>query len=133
MQPLIHKASINLVSSSIPSQVAPGDAATLHLTHDETIAVILTLSSRWPFGWGKAKDWVAGVLGAQASDILRPALQKGAHLRVRVVELEPAHLSSDNQGRLYISVWGDPGALAAEQPKFQIFSRSKINEDPKTN
>lgn len=130
MQPLIHKASINLSSSRIPPQVAPGDTAKLHLTDDEAIAVTLTISSRWPFSWGKGKEWVAGVLGAQASDILRPALRKGTHLRVRIVELEPAHLSSDNQSRLYISVWGDPGALVAEQPKFQIFSRSKINDDP---
>lgn len=133
LQPLIHKASINLASSSIPRQVAPGDIAKLHLNDDETIAVILTISSRWPFGWGKAKEWVAGVLGAQASDILRPALRKGARLRVRIVELEPAHLSADNQSRLYISVWGDPGVLTAEQPKFQIFSRSKINDDPKAS
>jgi hypothetical protein len=35
------------------------------------------------------------------------ALEKNAPLRVRIVDLEAAHLSADGKDRVSISVWGN--------------------------
>ena len=106
MQPLIHKAPVHLTARTLPASVSPGDPVRLLLQDDGTITVILTVPSRLPFGLGRSKEVVAGTLGQQATEMLRPALQTSAHLRLRVVEIEPAHLNSNGQSQLYISVWG---------------------------
>ena len=111
MQPLIHKASVHLTSDRLPSSVSLGDVANLRLRNDDTIIVTLDLPSRLPFGLGESSEFVLGTLGQQARDFLKPALQRAAHLRVRIVEFEPAHLSRNGRTRIYISVWGDPKAL----------------------
>ncbi len=116
MQPLIHKASVHLTAKTLPASVSPGDPVRLLLQDDGTIIVILTIPSRLPFGLGRSRELVAGTLGQQATDLLRPALQISAHLRLRVVEIEPAHLSSNGQSQLYISVWGDPKSMISSTP-----------------
>jgi len=99
MQPLIHKASVHLTADKLPPSISPGDAVDLRLQDDGTIMAILALPPRFPFGLGTSREFVAGTLGQRASDLLRPALEKAAHLRVRIVEIEPAHLSRNGQSR----------------------------------
>ena len=130
MQPLIHKASVHLTTKSLPSSVAPGDAVDLRLQDEGTIIAILALSSRLPFGLGQPRKLLAGHLGQKASELLTPALERKAHLRVRVVEVEPAHLSRTGQSYLYISVWGSPQDLLSQTPRYSIFSSSRIHEAP---
>jgi len=130
MQPLIHKASVHLTANNLPSSISPGDVVHLRLQDNGAITAILVLPSRLPFGLGRSRELVAGTLGQRASDLLKPALETAAHLRVRVVEMEPAHLSRNGQSRLYISVWGDPMVLLSEQPRHPIFSRSRIHDEP---
>jgi hypothetical protein len=130
MRPLIHKASVDITANRIPSSVFPNDNASLRIEDDGTISVILILLSRLPFGLGKSREFVAGILGQKATALIRPAILKNARLRVRIVEIEPAHLSQNGKIRLFISVWGDPMVLLSEQPQKQIFSRSRINDDP---
>lgn len=113
MQPLIHKASVHMTSNTVPTSVSPGDPVRLQVQDDGMIAAILTLPSRLPFGLGKTREFVAGTLGQNATNLLRPALKKAAYLRVRVVEVDPAHLSRTGQISLCISVWGDPMAITA--------------------
>ena len=111
MQPLIHKASVNLTANKLPLGVSLNDAVILCLNDDGKITAILTLPSRLPFGMGKPRKIALGTLGQHATNLIKPALEKSAYLRVRVVEIEPAHLSLDGKNRLQISVWGDPMAL----------------------
>jgi len=54
------------------------------------------------------------MLGGQATKMLTHALQKQAYLRVRIVEVEPPHLSRSAQGAVFLSVWGDPAVLTAQ-------------------
>jgi len=112
MQPLIHKASVKLAANKLPSGVSLNDAVILRLNDDDDgITVILTLPSRLPFGIGKPRKIALGTLGQHATNLIKPALEKSTYLRVRIVEIEPAHLSHDGKNKLHISVWGDPTAL----------------------
>ena len=111
MQPLIHKASVDITANTLPSSVSPNDNASLQLEDDDTISVILILLSRLPFGLGKSRKFVVGILGQNATALIKPAILKSARLRVKIVEIEPAHLSRNGKTCLYISVWGDPMVL----------------------
>ena len=66
----------------------------------------------------------------QATAILRPALECNAHIRVHIVEIEPAHLSSSGKANLSIAVWGDPTILPSIRPKHEIFTRNRIDDGP---
>lgn len=130
MHPLIYKASVRLTENNLPSSTSLGDEVQLRLQDDGNITVILVEPSRLPFGLGRSRELAVGTLGQHAKDLLKSALETAAHLRVRVVELEPAHLSCNDQGRLFISVWGDPQVVSAEQPRHPIFSRARIHDNP---
>jgi len=130
MQPLIHKASVNLTTDKLPKSASPGDAVTLYLQEDGKVIATYKVPSRLPFGLGRPVELTLGYLGQQATEILRPALQCYAHLRVRIVEIEPAQLSSSGKDSLFISVWGDPTILLSTRPKHEIFTRSRINDGP---
>jgi hypothetical protein len=79
---------------------------------------------------GGPVELVVGYLGQQATEILWPALESYAHLRVRIVEIEPAHLSPSGNASPFISVWGDPTILMSARPRHQIFTRNRINDEP---
>ena len=130
MQPLIHKASVNLTTDKLPKAASPGDAVSLCGQKDGKIIATYMVPSRWPFGLGGPVELVLGYLGHQATEILRPALERDAHLRVRIVEIEPAHLSPSGNASLFISVWGDPAILLSARTKREIFTRSRINDGP---
>lgn len=130
MQPLIHKASVNLTTDKLPKAASPGDAVNLYLQKDGKIIATYMVPSRLPFGLGGPVELVLGYLGLQATEILRPGLERYAHLRVRIVEIEPAHLSASGNASLFISVWGDPTILLSARPRYQIFSQSRINDRP---
>ena len=115
MQPLIHKASVHLTAKTLPASVTPGDPVRLRLGDDGIITVILIIPSRLPFGLGRSREFLAGKLGKQATALLKPALQVSAHLRLRIVEIEPAHLSLNRRSKLYISVWGEPESITTQQ------------------
>lgn len=111
MEPLIHKAPVYLVSKTLPASLCPGDPVKLQMNQDGTIAVILWLPSRLPFGLGKPREFLAGQLGPRATALIAPAVAGMANLRVRVVEVEPAQLSRNGQTSLFISVFGKPSDL----------------------
>jgi len=60
MQPLIHKASVNLTANKLPLGVSLNDAVILCLNDDGKITAILTLPSRLPFGIGKPRKIALG-------------------------------------------------------------------------
>ncbi|SDJ51566.1 hypothetical protein SAMN04487993_103921 [Salipiger marinus] len=49
--------------------------------------------------------------------LLSPVLEAGITLRVRIVELHPAHLTTDQRARISVSVWG-PGSKTGESRIF---------------
>lgn len=98
----------NLTVKPHTSGLRVGAQATLELLDDQKVAAFVTCPSRWPFGWGTQRFIRAGYLGETASNLLTPALEKQAKMRVRVIEIEPAHLSRTRKDEVYLSVWGNP-------------------------
>jgi len=128
MQPIIHKAAIALDLDPISSGISPGDRALLSLNADATASVFVERPSRVPFGLGKPRLVSAGRLGKRATDLLRPALESKAELRVRIVEVEPAHLRRSGQAAVFVSVWGNIADIARSKSTPSIFTRSRIND-----
>lgn len=128
MQPIIHKAEIALDVNPTSVGISPGDRALLSLNQDATISVLVERPSRLPFGLGRPRLFAAGRLGTRATDLLRQAIESRAELRVRIVEVEPAHLNRSGHAAVFISVWGNPADLGRSKSKSVIFTRSKIND-----
>lgn len=128
MQPIIQKAEIALEIDPVSAGVSPGDGAMLSLNADATVSVFIERPSRLPFGIGKPRLVPAGKLDAHATDILLPALEQNAELRVRIVEVEPAHLSRSGRVAVFVSVWGNPASIVRPKSAPAIFTRSKIND-----
>lgn len=128
MQPIIHKAAIALDLNPVSVGISPGDRALLSLNSDTTISVFVERPSRLPFGLGKPRVVLVGTLGARATDILSPALERKADFRVRIIEVEPAHLSRTGRASVYVSVWGNPTNIVRPKEAHAIFTRSRIND-----
>ena len=112
MQALIHQASLHGLKIRIRgSGMIPGQPVELECHAERKLAVLVTLPSRWLFGLGRPKRRVLGYLHPEASAILMPAIEKFATLRVRIVEIEPAHARTGGVDQISISVWGEPGDL----------------------
>ena len=131
MQALIQMTSLLRLHPNLRiSGVELGDPAQLVQDVDDEIAVDVMLASRLPFGLGKSKIVRAGYLSDQAKTLIMPAIEKDAALRVRIVDIRAAHLHSDGDNQLSISVWGDPADIIPTAPLGRIFSRSRINDGP---
>lgn len=125
MQPLIHQASLYGLTTPIGSSgIVPGQNVELEVTAERKIQVYANLPSRWPFGLGKPRRQCLGFLHPEATQLLLPALDVEATLRVRIVEVEPAHARPDGVDRVCISVWGDPDDLGLSSTKLITFARA---------
>jgi len=112
MQPLIHQASLYGLQTPIRgSGIVLGQTVELIQHPEDKLAVFVTLPSRWPFGLGKSRRQHLGYLHPEATGILLPAIARATPLRMRIVEIEPAHARIDGVDRVCISVWGDPAHL----------------------
>jgi hypothetical protein len=108
MQILIHKA--NVVRLQVPVRdlrLGLGEPVVLVRDNASDVAVMAMLPSRLPFGLGRLRKVKLGYLGDHTKTLLMPALDLGVQLRVRIVELDAAHLRTDGCDRIAISVWGD--------------------------
>ncbi len=118
MQALIHQARLHGLRIPIRgSSMAPGHPVELALDPDYIVAAFVTLPSRLPFGLGRATRKHLGYLDPQVAEKIAPAIEKQAVLRVRIVEIEPAHARTDVDDRISISVWGEPDALPVPRPE----------------
>lgn len=108
MQPLIHQAALAVLDiDPYRAKISPGDVAHLRSEPDDVVTVYVERRSRFPFGLGKPSYLRVGTLEPKAATFIRPALGNSANLRVRVVEVEMAHLSPKGTSSVSISVWGN--------------------------
>ena len=104
MQTLIYKTDI--VVERAPAWLAPNSPVELRLQADGTVAAYARRPSGWAsVFWGERPVRI-GMLTEDAAMLVRPALETGIVLRVRIVELHPAHLTTDRRARISVSVWG---------------------------
>jgi hypothetical protein len=114
MQMLIYKTE--LVVERAPSWLAPDNPIELRPQADGTVAAFARRPPRWMSLFGEARTVRIGGLDETAGAHLRPALEAGLALRVRIVELHPSHLTTDRQARISVSVWGGAAKLAGSGP-----------------
>jgi hypothetical protein len=126
MQPLIHQASLHRLSLAIGgSGIVPGQNVDLEVTAEREICVYALLPSRLPFGLGRPHRHCLGFLQPEATKLLLSALDGKARLRVRIVEVEPAHARADGVDSVSISVWGDPDDFRAYAKNLREFARAQ--------
>ena len=131
MHILIHKA--NLVRLQLPVRglrLGLGEAVVLVHDNASEVAVMAMLPSRLPFGLGRLRKVKLGYLGEHTKALLMPALEIGAQLRVRIVELDAGHLRTNGCDRIAISVWGDPAGMMPRGLRWSDFSARPIQTGP---
>lgn len=104
MQTLIYKTP--LVVERAPSWLAPNSPVALRLQADGTVAAFAQRPSGWTsVFWGERPVRI-GMLTEDAAMLVRPALETGIALRIRIVELHPTYLTPERRARISVSVWG---------------------------
>ncbi len=112
MQPLIHQAALAVLAvDPRRAKISPGDVAQLRPEPEGVITVYVERQSRLPFGLGKLSYLRIGTLEPKAAAFIRPAVDNSLPLRVRVVEVEMAHLNHRGNDAVSISVWGNAADL----------------------
>lgn len=107
MQPIIHQAEVLPTGQRAHGSPLKMDTPLrLEADADGRIIVYAKISSGRVL-MRRETEVRLGTLGPSASDILRPAIQRGIRLRVRIVNLMPPCLTSNGQERVFLSVWGD--------------------------
>ena len=118
MQTLIYKTP--LVVERARSWLAPNSPVALRLQADGTVAAFAQRPSSWCTLFRSLRPVRIGVLHEEAGDILRPIMDTGTTLRVRIVELQPAHLAVDRRARISVSVWASVTRITPPS----VFSRA---------
>lgn len=114
LQPIIHKAPVlGLRVNVTRTGLCIGDPAGLQLMDDGQIAIFAPVRKHFLGLIPHRSLAQLGHLGPAAAEIVAPALQHGDHLRVRIVDLTPEHLSTSDGPEVHISVWGDTKRLLA--------------------
>lgn len=113
MQILIYKTDI--VVERAPAWLAPNSPVELRLHADGAVVAYARRPSRWLTLLGLSRPIRIGVLNESAGDLLRPILDAGTPLRVRIVELQPSHLVADRRARISVSVWGGAAKTAGSR------------------
>ena len=104
MQILIYKT--NIVVERAPAWLAPNSPVELRLEVDGTVAAFARRPSGWTsVFWGERPVRI-GMLTEDAAMLVRPALETGIALRIRIVELHPTYLTPERRARISVSVWG---------------------------
>lgn len=128
MIPIIHKAAVDLEINPSEFGISPGDQAFLLLHAEKTISVFVQRPTRFPFLFRMPRDVLVGTLAGWATEMMLPAIEREAVFRVRIIEIEPAHISRTGRASVYVSVWGNPVDFVRPKRTSLIFTRSKIND-----
>lgn len=113
MQLLIYKTE--LVVERAPSWLAPNAPVELRPQADGSVAAFAPSPSRWTSLFWRERPVRIGTLNEDAAMLVCSALEAGTVLRVRIVELRPAHLTADRRVRMSVSVWGGAAKKAGER------------------
>lgn len=108
MQILIYKTDLSVERA--PGWLAPTAPVRLRLEADGSVGAYADRPAGL-FGLRPGGPVRIGALTGQARDLLAPAIETGAPLRVRIVELVPTQIAPDGRARIAVSVWGDPDRL----------------------
>ena len=117
MQTLIYKTE--LFVERAPGWLTPNSTVELRPQADGTVAAFARRPSGWASVFLGERPVRIGLLNEDAAMLVRPVLETDIALRVRVVELHPAHLTADRRARISVSVWASgskialPGTFAA--------------------
>lgn len=108
IQPLIHQAPLYGLRPAINrSGLSIGDQVELRLAANGLVWADARLRERyWLFP--RTRKSPVGLLDPYAADLVTPALRRHDHLRVRIVDIMPEHLSADGRAEVFISVWAAP-------------------------
>lgn len=128
MQAIVHKAEVDLIIDPVSAGICPSDTASLVLNPDATVNVFVEKPVRLPFRAGATRLIHIGTLESLTAEALTPALKSSAHLRVRIVEVEPPHVTRTGKAAVFLSVWGNVADTVRPKPKTGIFTRSIIND-----
>ena len=110
MQTLIYKTE--LVVTRVPAWLSPNDPVQVSLSADQTAAVYARPPRRWTSLLTGLRPVLIGTLDEEVAQLILPVLHSGAPLRIRVVGITPAYLSSSNQAQIAVSVWADARDMA---------------------
>ena len=113
MQTLIYKTE--LAVERAPAWLVPNSSVELRPQADGTVEAFARRPSRWTPFLGDARPVRIGVLVDDAAMLLRPVFETDIVLRVRIVELHPAHLTTDRRARISVSVWGGVAKMAVSR------------------
>lgn len=113
MQILIYKTDLSVERA--PGWLAPTAPVRLRIEADGSVGAYADRPAGL-LGLRPGGPVRIGALSAPARDLLGPALEMGAPLRIRIVELVPTHLAPDGRARVAVSVWGDPDRLRRPSP-----------------
>ncbi|KPQ06626.1 MAG: hypothetical protein HLUCCA12_10090 [Rhodobacteraceae bacterium HLUCCA12] len=120
MQVILHKTPLLPAAETPPSLgLELGDAVELEAEAEGTVRASIWRHGMWlPLVGRRARRVPLGHLRPEAAELVAPALSQGTDLRVRVVEICPAHLSEDGRDYVCLSIWGDRDRLrrARERP-----------------
>lgn len=118
MQTLIYKTELNVERA--PAWLAPNSRVELRPQADGAVLAYAQRPSSSFTLFRSSRPVRIGVLNEEAGDLLRPILDAGIAIRVRVVELQPSHLAADRRARIGVSVWGAVTRITAPS----VFSRA---------
>lgn len=114
MQVILHKTPlVPLAESPATFGLTLGDSVELQADPTGAVMAVFRRKGAWlPLLGRRTRQVPIGQLVPEAADMVAPALRCGTDLRVRVVEICPAHLSAEGQDAVCLSVWGDRDRLA---------------------
>lgn len=126
MQVILHKTPlVPLAESPAKFGLTLGDSVELQAEPSGAVVAVYWRRGPWlPLLGRRERQVPIGQLVPEAADMVAPALRHGTDLRVRVVEICPAHLRAEGQDAVCLSVWGDRDRLARARQRDALEDRA---------
>lgn len=107
--PLLHKAKVQGLRVQVArSGIALGDEAQAVAMEDGSIGILALVRAPMLGLIPMRRQRVIGQFGPRATELLRPELDRGEALRLRVVGLTPEFLAGPEGAEIHVSVWVRP-------------------------
>lgn len=107
MQLLLDQVAVLLSGQLRIDHLAPGTEAQL-VASAAGMVVMVFVVQRVFWIWPRRVWRPIGLLPDEATMALEPAILEGYALRLRIVNVTPAHLSQDGASHVHVSIWGRP-------------------------